>query len=108
MSNVSERYSEAEKLKSSGQLEEAANLLADLLEEDPTHALSHLTLARILTRLGRHEEAVTHGEAACHLEPHEAINFSVLSLTYQNAYAGTGDTRYIRMAEDAMARSRSL
>lgn len=108
MSNVTERYSEAEKLKSSGQVEKAAKLLTDLLEEDPTHALSHMTLARIYTGLGRHEEAVSHAEAACQLEPHDAINFSLLSLTYQKAYAGTGDTRYIRMAEDAMARSRSL
>lgn len=108
MSNVAERYREAEKLKNAGQVEEAAKVLTDLLEHEPTHALSHMTLARIYTGLGRHEEAVSHAEAACQLEPDDAINFSLLSLTYQKAYAGTGDLRYIRMAEDAMARSRSL
>ncbi|MFO0011754.1 MAG: tetratricopeptide repeat protein [Planctomycetota bacterium] len=108
MSTVAERYSEAEKLKNAGDPEEAAKVLCRLLEDDPSHALSHMTLARIYTGLGRHEEAVSHAEAACQLEPNEAINFSLLSLTYQRAYAGTGDLRYIRMAEDAMARSRML
>jgi Flp pilus assembly protein TadD len=108
MSNVTQRYSEAEKLKNSGKPEEAADILRALLDEDPSHALSHMALARILTGLGRHEDAVSHAEKACELEPNDAINFSLLSLTYQRAYAGTGDLRYIRMAEDAMARSRTL
>ena len=30
------------------------------------------------------------------------------SVTYQRAYAGTGDMRYIRMAEDAMEHSRMI
>jgi Flp pilus assembly protein TadD len=108
MSNITARYNEAEKLKNSGQPEEAAKVLQGLLEDEPAHALSHMALARILTGLGQHEEAVSHAEKACELEPSDAINFSLLSLTYQRAYAGTGDTRYIRMAEDAMARSRQL
>jgi Flp pilus assembly protein TadD len=108
MSNITARYNEAEKLKNSGQPEDAAKVLQGLLEDEPTHALSHMALARILTALGQHEEAVSHAEKACELEPGDAINFSLLSLTYQRAYAGTGDTRYIRMAEDAMARSRQL
>jgi Flp pilus assembly protein TadD len=108
MSNVTQRYTEAEKLKNSGKPEEAAQILRSLLEDDPSHALSHMALARILTGLSQHEDAVAHAEKACELEPDDAINFSLLSLTYQRAFAGTGDQRYIRMAEDAMARSRSL
>lgn len=108
MSNVTERYREAEKLKNSGQPEEAAKVLRSLLEDEPSHALSHMALARILTALAQHDDAVSHAEKACELEPTDAINFSLLSLTYQRAYAGTGDLRFIRMAEDAMARSRSL
>jgi Flp pilus assembly protein TadD len=108
MSNVTQRYTEAEKLKNSGKPEEAAQILRSLLEDDPSHTLSHMALARILTGLGQHEDAVAHAEKACDLEPDDAINFSLLSLTYQRAFAGTGDQRYIRMAEDAMARSRSL
>lgn len=108
MSTTVERYNEAEKLKNEGKPEEAAAVLVALLAEDPDHALSHMTLARIYTLQGRHEEAVAHAEKACALEPEDAVNFSLLSLTYQRAYAGTGDQRFIRMAEDAMARSRML
>ncbi|MCU0708171.1 MAG: tetratricopeptide repeat protein [Pirellula sp.] len=108
MSTLLERYNEAERLKNTGKPEEAATILCEVLQEDPSHVLSHMTLARIYTNLGRHEEAVAHAEKACELEPTEAINFSLLSLTYQRAYAGTGDHRFIRMAEDAMARSRML
>jgi predicted Zn-dependent protease len=108
MSTVDERYSQAEKLKDAGQAQEARDLLLGILEESPEHVLSHLTLARIFTGLGEHQRAVAHAEKACQIEPNEGFNFTLLSVTYQRAYAGTGDTSYIRMAEDAMARSRML
>jgi tetratricopeptide (TPR) repeat protein len=108
MTTTIERYREAEKLKDAGQAEAAEAILVELLQSDPQHVLSHLALARIYTGLGRHEDAVRHAESACEIEPEEAFNYTLLSVTYQRAYAGTGDTRYIRMAEDAMARSRML
>jgi Flp pilus assembly protein TadD len=108
MSTVSERYNAAEKLKDQGKVEEAATLLQQILADDDSHVLSHLTLARICTQLGKHEDAVKHAERACELEPNESMNFTVLSVTYQRAWAGTQDQRYITMAEDAMARSRML
>jgi len=108
MTSIIERYNEAEKLKDAGKSEEAEALLRELLAEEPNHVLSHLTLARICTGLGKHDEAISHAEKACELEPTESFNFTLLSVTYQRAYAGTGDQRYIRMAEDAMARSRML
>lgn len=108
MTSIAERYNQAEKLKDAGQLEEAEKSLLELISEAPSHALAHMTLARIYTSLERHEEAVQHAEKACELEPTESFNYTLLSVTYQRAYAGTGDQRYIRMAEDAMARSRML
>lgn len=105
MTSISERYNQAEKLKDAGQADQAEQLLVALLADEPGHALSHMTLARIYTAAGKHESAVAHAEKACELEPTESFNFTV---TYQRAYAGTGDQRYIRMAEDAMARSRML
>ena len=108
MSTVIERYNAAEKLKDQGKVEEAATMLQEILADEETHVLSHLTLARICTQLGRHEDAVKHAERACELEPNESMNFTVLSVTYQRAWAGTQDQRYITMAEDAMARSRML
>jgi predicted Zn-dependent protease len=108
MTSISERYNQAEKLKDAGQSDQAEQLLVALLADEPGHVLSHMTLARIYTAAGKHESAVAHAEKACELEPSESFNFTLLSVTYQRAYAGTGDQRFIRMAEDAMARSRML
>lgn len=108
MSTVNQRYSQAESLKDAGQMEQAKDLLLGILEESPEHVLSHLALARIFTSLNEHHRAVSHAEKACQIEPNEGFNFTLLSVTYQKAYAGTGDTSFIRMAEDAMARSRLL
>ncbi len=106
MTTISERYNEAEKLKDAGKAEEAEAALREILTEDPNHVLAHLTLARICTNAGRHEDAVRHAETACELEPSEGFNYTLLSVTYQRAFAGTGDEHYIQLAEDAMARSR--
>ncbi|MCY2986168.1 MAG: tetratricopeptide repeat protein [Planctomycetota bacterium] len=108
MTTTIQRLNEAEKLKDQGQLEEATALLNGILTEDDSHVLSHMMLARIYTQTGKHEDAVKHAERACELEPNDSTNFTVLSVTYQRAWAGTQDQRYIQMAEDAMARSRMI
>jgi cytochrome c-type biogenesis protein CcmH/NrfG len=108
MKTTAQRLNEAEKLKDQGKLPEATALLEGILVDDANHVLSHMMLARIFTQTGRHEEAVKHAEKACELEPNESTNFTVLSVTYQRAWAGTQDQRYIQLAEDAMARSRMI
>ncbi len=108
MNEIDLQYNQAEKLKDEGKREEAVALLKDLLTKDPSHVLSYLTLARVLTQLGNHEEAIQYGLKACELEPNEAFNFTAMSVTYQRAFAGTGERKYIQMAEDAMARAHSL
>jgi Flp pilus assembly protein TadD len=108
MTTAMQRFNDAEKLKDQGKLEESAALLTQILADEPGHVLAHLTLARICTATGKHEEAVKHAEEACRLEPNDSTNFTVLSVTYQRAWAGTQDLRYIQMAEDAMARSRMI
>jgi len=108
MTTISQRLNEAEKLKDQGKLDEATSHLVGILAEDDCHVLSHMMLARIYTQTGRHAEAVQHAEKACELEPKESTNFTVLSVTYQRAWAGTQEQRYIQLAEDAMARSRSI
>jgi hypothetical protein len=42
------------------------------------------------------------------LEPNDPFSFTALSVTFQRAYAGTGNMQYIRLAEDAMEQSRIL
>lgn len=107
-STIVEKTNAAEKLKDAGQLNEAVTLLNEILAEDASHVLTHLTLGRIYTLQGQFDLAVEHGLKACELEPNDAFNFTALSVTYQRVFAGTGDQRYIQMAEDAMAESRRL
>ena len=108
MTTTAQRLNEAEKLKDQGKLDDAIKALTDILAEDANHVLSHMMLARIYTQTGRHTEAVQHAEKACELEPNDSTNFTVLSVTYQRAWAGTQDQSYILKAEDAMARSRMI
>ena len=108
MPEIFELYNEAERLKDSGQPDAAVTILENILQQDPTHVLSHLTLARIFTQTGRHAEAIIHGQKACEIEPTDAFNFTALSVTYQKAWAGTGDRQFITMAEEAMAHARTL
>ncbi len=108
MSEITQKYNEAEKLKDEGKHEEAVQLLQQVLAEDPDHVLTHLTLGRIYTLQGKFPEAVEHGQKACTLEPNEPFNYTALSVTYQRVFAGTQDQKYIQLAEDAMAESRRL
>ena len=108
MSTSSQRYNAAEKLKDAGELEKAAELVEQLLADDPDYVLGHMMLGKIYIDLGKYDEAIEHNRRAVELEPNEALNHSALSVSYQRAWEGTRDPRYIQMAEDAMARSNRL
>lgn len=108
MSASSQRYNAAEKLKDAGELEKAAELVEELLADDPDHVLGHMMLGKIYIDLGKFDDAIKHNQRAVELEPNEALNHSALSVSYQRAWEGTRDPRYIQMAEDAMARSNRL
>jgi Flp pilus assembly protein TadD len=101
MANLHERYDEADKLKDAGKLDEAAAKFQEILKEDPNYALAHSALAVVYTRLKRHEEAITHAQTVCQLEPKDPFSFTAMSVTYQRAGK-------IPEAEDAMARARML
>ena len=64
MPTVDELYKEAETLKRAGKLEEAIAILEELLKQDELHVLSHLALAVMYGKVGKHAEAVKHGERA--------------------------------------------
>lgn len=108
MSDISTKYNEAEKLKDEGKLDEAVALLSEIIAEDASHILTHLTLGRIYTLQGKFELAVEHGKKACELEPNDPFNYTAMSVTFQRVFAGTNDPQYIQLAEDAMAESRRL
>jgi tetratricopeptide (TPR) repeat protein len=101
-------YDEADKLKDAGKLDEAVAKLSEALSADANYALAHSALAVVLQKLGRHEEAIQHAQKVCELEPDDPFSFTALSVTFQRAFAGTNNMQYIRMAEDAMERSRIL
>lgn len=108
MSDVVNLYDEADKLKSEGKLEEAVAKLEQAVAADDSYALAHSALAVVLQRLGRHEEAIKHAVRVTELEPTDPFSFTALSVTYQRAYAGTNEMGYIRLAEEAMERSRMM
>jgi tetratricopeptide (TPR) repeat protein len=101
-------YDEADKLKDAGKLEEAATKLNEALTADANFALAHSASAVVLQKLGRHDEAIQHAQRVCELEPDDPFSYTALSVTYQRAFAGTNNMQYIRLAEDAMERSRIL
>ena len=108
MPTIDELYQTAEKLQDAGNYDEATAKCREILELDPNHVLTHLTLAVMLGKLGEHEKAVQHAEKATQLDPTDAFNFTALSVTYQRAYAGTNNPAYIRMAEDARDRAHAI
>lgn len=108
MSTSSQRYNAAEKLKDAGELDKAAELVEQLLADDPNYVLGHMMLGKIYVDLGKYDQAIEHNQRAVELEPKEPLNYSALSVSYQRAWEGTRDPRYIQMAEDAMARSHRL
>jgi tetratricopeptide (TPR) repeat protein len=101
-------YDEADRLKAEGKLEEAEAKLNEALATDENYALAHSALAVVLQRLGRHDEAIAHARRVTELEPNDPFSYTALSVTYQRAYAGTGQMQFIRLAEEAMERSRLL
>jgi len=96
-----ELYDDAISLKDAGKFDEAVAKLEDLLRQDASYALAHSALAVLLTKLKRHDEAITHAQRVCQLEPKEAFSFTALSVTLQRAGK-------IPEAEDAMARARMI
>lgn len=108
MSDVVKLYDEADQLKAAGKPDEAVAKLEQAVALDDTYALAHSALAVLQQRLGRHEEAIKHAVRVTELEPTDPFSYTALSVTYQRAYAGTNEMGYIRLAEEAMERSRML
>ena len=108
MPTAAELFKEAETLKRAGQNAAAITKLEEVLSADDTHVLSHMTLAVLLTKAGRHADAIRHSERACELEPNEVFNFTALSVTFQKAFEGTQDRTFIYKAEEAKAKAHSL
>lgn len=101
MPSNDELYDEADKLREAGELEQSVAKYQEILAADPNYVLAHSALAVVLTKLGRHDEAIRHGMKVCELEPHDPFNYTALSVTFQRAGR-------IMEAEEALARARML
>jgi len=108
MSDAVALYDEADQLKNEGKLEEAALKFKESIEIDPEYALPHSALAVVLQKLGQHDQAIVHAQQVCELQPDDPFSYTAMSVTYQRAYAGTNNMEYIRLAEEAMEKSRML
>ncbi|MEX0676655.1 MAG: tetratricopeptide repeat protein [Pirellulales bacterium] len=96
-----ELYSEHERLKDAGKLEEAAAALEKAIEQDADYTLAHSALAVLYGKLNRHDDAIRHALKVCELEPNDPFSFTAMSVTFQRAGK-------IPEAEDAMAQARTL
>jgi tetratricopeptide (TPR) repeat protein len=108
MSEEVKLFDEADKHKAAGELDQAVAKLQAALAVNEKYALAHSALAVALQKMGQHEEALNHARRVAELEPMDPFSYTALSVTFQRAYAGTGNMEYIRLAEDAMERSRQL
>ena len=106
--SANELYKKADQLKDEGKYDEAIQTLHELLEADASHTLSHLALAVLYGKVGKHDLAVQHGQRACELDPRDPFNFTAMSVTYQRAWQGTQQQEYIGLAEEAMAQAHLL
>ncbi|ADB16650.1 Tetratricopeptide domain protein [Pirellula staleyi DSM 6068] len=108
MATLVETFKAAEAFKREGKILEAIDKYKELLAQDDSHVLSHLTLAVLYGKVGQHELAVKHGERACELEPTDKFNFTALSTTYQKAFEATQDRAFIFKAEEAKTRANTM
>lgn len=108
MPSANELYDEADRLKDEGQFDAAIEKLLELLTVDPTYVVAHSALAVLYGKVNQHAKAVEQAVRVSELEPGDSFSWTALSVTYQRAFAGTNEHRYIQMAEDAMAKSKSM
>ncbi len=108
MTTTSELYDDADRLKDDGQYERAIEKLNELLTINDGYVLAHSALAVVYGKVNQHDKAIEHGVRVSELEPNDSFSWTALSVTYQRAFAGTDEHKYIQMAEDAMAKSQSL
>jgi tetratricopeptide (TPR) repeat protein len=108
MSDLAQLYDEADALKEEGKFDAAIAKLGELISEDESYALAHSALAVLYGKVGQHDKAIEHAQRVCQLEPEDPFSFTALSVTYQRAFTGTQNQQFIQLAEDAMARSRTM
>ena len=57
MTDHNAKYNQADALKDEGKLDEAIELLKEIVAEDPNHSISHFALAVLYGKVGQHDQA---------------------------------------------------
>jgi tetratricopeptide (TPR) repeat protein len=107
-SGVSELHAQGDSLKNQEKYTEAMDFFQRALVQEEGFVPSHMALADLYGRTGDHESAIKHAERVCQLEPQNPASYAALSVTYQRAFSGTRDPRFLQMAEEAMARGHEI
>ena len=85
MSTNEALYDEAIEIEQHGDREGAVGKLEELLKQDATYALAHAALSVFYSKLQRHDEAISHADKVCELEPKDPFSFVAKSLLCQKA-----------------------
>jgi tetratricopeptide (TPR) repeat protein len=87
-------FTEARMLQATGDLEGAAQLYLDVIEEDPNHFKAHVALAQVLLAIDKPQEAETFLQKAISLDPEDASSYLYLG------YAHYAQERFEDCVED--------
>ena len=79
-----------------GQIEEAVELLQQAVRLEPLTANAHFDLARLLTSLGRYDEAVQSARKAIDLQPGGAGTWEMLALVEAKRWSDAATALAIR------------
>ncbi|HEX3891744.1 MAG TPA: tetratricopeptide repeat protein [Terracidiphilus sp.] len=72
-------------LDAQGEIEDAEQLLRPLVDEFPETSLLHSYMAWVLSRSGKHREAIEHGRVAVKLSPDSEMSSIMLFRAFWNA-----------------------
>lgn len=87
-------FTQAHMLQATGDLEGAAQLYLDVIEEDPDHFKAHVALGQVLLAMDKPQEAETFLQKAISLDPEDASSYLYLG------YAHYAQERFEECIED--------
>ncbi len=108
LTSTTQLYDEADRLKDDGQCEAAIEKLQSLLAIDDGYVLANSAPAVVYGKVNQHDKGIEYGVRVSELEPNDSFSWTALSITYQRAFAGTNEHKYIQMAENAMSKSKMM
>jgi len=107
MSTFIELFREAETLKRANKNEEAISKFQEVLKADESHVLSHMALAVLLGKAGRHADAIRHASGPVNWN-RGGIQLYGSQCHFPTGFRTTQDRTFIYKAEEAKAKAHEL